>query len=320
MYTYINSGKLTFLRKGMNRLQVMEHSLTMQWLLLRPWLRALRCHQWAKNTLIFVPMLVSHRLNEWSTVQASLIAFISFSLLCSSGYLINDIQDRKRDQQHPRKRSRPFACNQLSKQSGLIASAILLLSSYSLGFLLTTELIITNCAYFIIAISYSFYLKRLLLIDVMALAILYTLRIIAGCAATGIHISQWLFIFSLFTFFGFALLKRCGELKLLANNDFNNGRAYQLLDLPLLQQIGICSSLIGILVLGIYTSSPASEEFYTQPHWLWAICILLLFWSCRLWLLMAREILTDDPILFALRDKISYGVLVLIMICFYLAT
>lgn len=285
------------------------------------WLRALRAHQWSKNALLLVPLIVAHKITSLSHLSQITMAILSFCCMSSAIYLINDIVDQEHDKQHPTKRYRPLAAGLINTRTSLIAAGILLIIGINLSFFLPIHFTWILASYVVLCLAYSFYLKRLLLIDVLLLAVLYTLRILAGCAATGIIISHWLLIFSIFIFFGFALLKRIIELNLIEQEPSLplNNRAYAVSDRPLLISMGISACYLAVLVLCLYINQPQTLAMYRNHLWLWSISLLLLFWLNRLWLLAHRKQLPDDPILFAVKDPTSYFILFLSCCFFYAA-
>jgi len=271
--------------------------------------RALRLHQWTKNALLAVPLLSAHLVLSPSAWIGFVIAFLGFGLVASSTYLVNDLVDLQSDRMHPQKRFRPLASGSLSIRSGLLLAFASGLTGFILSFLL---LPIGFGAYLVvyvaITLAYSFYLKRRLLIDAMTLAVLYTLRILAGGAAVGLVVSEWLLMFSLFMFLSLAFLKRIVELKSAGSDSPIAGRGYSTVDVETVRVIGVSSGLISVLVLALYISSPAVSLLYRSPQILWLICPLLIYWIARIWFLAARNEVDYDPVVFALFDWRSYVV------------
>lgn len=269
--------------------------------------KALRVHQWAKNGLIFVPVAAAHRLGDLQTVGDSLIAFMAFSLCASSVYLLNDMLDLEADRQHHSKNKRPFAAGTLSLLFGLIAAPSLLLGALLLSLLLPLKFFGVLAAYYVATLAYSFGLKRLVMLDVLALAGLYTVRIVAGAAATAIPLSFWLLMFSIFIFLSLAMVKRFAELHAmkLQGKLKAKGRGYQVEDLNLLQSLGAASGYISILVLALYVNSPDVSKMYAQPKLIWLLVPVMLYWISRVWMQTYRGHMDDDPLVFALKDRIS---------------
>lgn len=276
------------------------------------WRKALRLHQWVKNSLVFLPLLLAHRYELLSLAEATL-AFVAFSLCASSVYLLNDLLDLEADRGHPRKRRRPFASGALPLSQGIIASLLLLLAALALASYSQPGFLLYLSGYYLLTLAYSINLKRKPLVDVMTLAALYTLRILAGGAATALPVSFWLLAFSMFLFLSLSVVKRYAEMHLIKANsgDTAPGRGYHIDDLPLLRNFGIASGYAAVLVLALYVNSPESLLGYRHPHWLWLLCPLILYWIGRVWLLTHRGEMQDDPLVFALRDGNSRVIAVL---------
>lgn len=273
---------------------------------LRPWLRALRLHQWSKNLLLFVPAAMAHRIAEPATAVTLLAAFVAFGLCASATYLMNDLLDLDADRAHPRKRHRPFASGELPVLHGLLvaAGALLLglLIAVRIGVLFTA---ILGC-YVLITLWYSLRLKRMAMVDVLCLAGLYSIRVVAGGAAVAIMPSFWLLAFSMFLFLSLAIAKRYVELCGLQERGelAAAGRGYSVADLPLLLASGTNAGLLAVRVLALYIHE-ASQVHYSRPQVLWFVCPPLLYWISRVWLKTHRGQLHDDPVVFALRDRPS---------------
>ena len=284
--------------------------------LIRSVAKALRPHQWLKNILIIVPLLAAQYIgNLVSDIQA-LIAFSVFSLTASSVYLLNDLVDIQDDRHHHRKQYRPFAAGSLSLVNGWLIWPLLLLFSFGLAwFLLPPAFILVLAIYFALTVAYSLRLKQTAIIDVLTLASLYTLRIIAGAAAISVPLSFWLLTFSMFIFLSLALIKRFSELKLARQANIDGplrGRGYDHQDLELVSTMGIGSGYLSVLVLALYIQDSRTSELYHTPQLIWLACPLLLFWISRAWLITHRGQIHDDPIVFAIKDRISW----LVGLCF----
>ena len=270
--------------------------------------KAMRVHQWAKNVLVFIPVVASHQLtNRTLLIQASL-AFLSFSLSASSVYILNDCLDLASDRRHPRKKNRPFASGSLSIPLGLLLAAGCLLGGLLLAFVLPPVFLLVLAGYLILTIGYSFYLKQFVLLDVIVLAQLYTMRLYGGGAATGVDPSHWLLTFSLFLFLSLALVKRFTELRLMSEADGKGprGRGYLMTDLEHISSIGSASGLLAVLVLALYISSREVLLLYSHAEVLWLVCPVMLYWISRVWMLAYRNQMDDDPVVFAVRDPKSY--------------
>jgi 4-hydroxybenzoate polyprenyltransferase/phosphoserine phosphatase len=275
---------------------------------LRALLRAARLHQWMKNLLVFLPLVLAHRLTDGTSLQQAVLAFIAFSLCASSVYILNDLLDLAADRQHPSKRFRPFAAGDLPITNGVLAMSLLLLASLSLALLLPPLFLAVLILYYCCTLAYSVVLKETLLIDALMLASLYTLRLIAGAAAIEVRPSFWLLAFSMFLFLSLAFVKRYSELHVKAAEGkvALTGRAYQTLDMENIAQSGIASGYLAVLVMALYINSSAVVEQYARPEALWLLCPIMLYWISRVWLLARRGEMHDDPVVFAIRDVPTY--------------
>ena len=290
--------------------------------LLSPYLRMLRINQWAKNILLFLPLLAAHQISDGVALEKLAIAFIAFSLCASSVYIINDLVDIENDRRHPIKRRRPFASGEVSSRIGVAIVPLLLISSGLLSFLVGIEFLAIVLVYFLITCTYSLWLKRVMPIDCMTLAILYTLRVVAGAVAVQVPLSFWLLSFSFFIFLSLANLKRYAELQLQNShgNSGIDGRGYRYSDSHLVKMIGICSGFTSSLILALYLQGETVTILYSQPEFIWMSIPLLLLWINWLWVKADRGQLQVDPLDYALRDRVSFFVGFLILICFLLAT
>ena len=274
--------------------------------------KALRVHQWLKNILVFVPMLLAHQISQFGL---GLLAFTSFSLCASSVYLLNDLLDMPADRLHPRKRLRPFASGDLSIVQGMVLIPLLLLCAFTIAALwLPTAFAIVLAGYYLLTVSYSFWLKAVVLLDALLLAGLYTIRIIGGMAATQIGPSFWLLTFSIFLFFSLALVKRYSELLVLKQRGqlTTHGRGYHVEDLVMLMGFGVASGFMAVLVSALYINSDKIKVLYHHPALLWLVSPILLYWISRIWLITHRGGMHDDPVVFAAKDKGSWAVAVII--------
>jgi 4-hydroxybenzoate polyprenyltransferase len=279
----------------------------------RPWIKALRIHQWLKNVLVFLPLLAAHRILDPRALGHVVAAFLIFGICASSVYLLNDLLDLGSDRKHPRKRHRPFASGQLPLIAGIIVAPLLTLSAFALALTLGRWFVLTLFAYYALTLSYSLRLKRIVMLDVVLLAGLYTIRIIAGAAAIPTGLSFWLLAFSMFVFLSLAMLKRYTELHAMRDGDRvkAEGRGYHVEDLILLLSLGGASGYISVLVLALYIDSTESKMLYAHPQLLWLLCPLLLYWISRVWIIAHRGAMHDDPVIFAVVDPLSRVVLVL---------
>lgn len=270
-----------------------------------PYLKAIRPHQWLKNLLIFVPLLTAHAWHDYSAVWHSLLAFVAFSLCASSVYLVNDLLDLPFDRAHPRKRHRPLASGDLQPLNGALASIVLVAAGLSVSVLVTPHFFWVTAGYLAITLAYSLQLKRYVLMDVIVLAGLYTVRVIAGVVAIASAQSFWLLAFSMFIFMSLALIKRCAEINILlkASRSEASGRDYRVSDLNYLQSMGTASGYLAVMVLALYVNSPEMAAQYSKPYFLWLLCPLVLYWVSRLWLKTGRDEMHDDPLVFAIKDR-----------------
>lgn len=285
------------------------------------YLAALRPHQWLKNLLVFVPLAASHHWHDFQAIFASMLAFAAFCLVASSVYILNDLFDLAADRLHPRKRRRPFASGRLPLLYGLAAIPVLLLGGLTIAMGVSPDFALVATGYWAATSLYTWLLKSYVLIDVITLAGLYTLRILAGAVAIDVTLSFWLLAFSMFVFLSLALIKRIAELKTLAQagQDATSGRDYRVSDFEYLQGMGIASGYLAVMVIALYLNSPEVAAQYGQPQWLGLACPLLLYWISRLWLKTGRGEMHDDPIVFTLRDRGSRYVVAAVVLVFLLA-
>jgi len=286
------------------------------------WLKALRLHQWLKNLLIFIPLLASHRYGEVALLGNALLAFLCFGLTASSVYLLNDLLDLRDDRYHPHKRLRPFAAGLLSIPSGIIAIPLLLIAAFGFAiWQLPISFSLTLAGYYVLTLAYSFSLKRQMVVDVITLAALYTMRIIAGAMAMTIPLSFWLLAFSMFMFLSLALVKRYAELHLVRadNREQALGRGYHTDDLQMLASLGAASGYLAVLVLALYINDAGTAHLYHRQTVIWLACPLLLIWISRVWMLAHRGQMNEDPVIFAVRDRISLSIVFLTGLVFWLA-
>ena len=284
----------------------------------RAMLRALRPHQWAKNILLFLPVLAAH---DTSGLPAVILGFIAFCLTASAVYVINDLVDLPSDRAHPRKCKRPFASGDLGADTGLLMAAGLLVVALILGLMTGPGFLGILLLYLLATFTYSLWLKRKLIVDVLMLAGLYTVRIVAGGAAAGVILSPWMLGFSMFLFLALAAVKRQAELTdQMKTGRASSGRAYEIEDLPILRGMAIAAGHATILVLALYISSSDVQRLYAEPGILWLLCPLLLYWVLRMVMKTHRGEMTDDPIVFAATDPISQIIIFCSMVTAIFAT
>jgi 4-hydroxybenzoate polyprenyltransferase len=284
--------------------------------------RVLRPHQWVKNLLVFVPILLDHRLAQPEVVGRGAMAFAAFCLAASGAYVLNDILELEADRSHPTKRYRPFASGALAPRVGYLLAPALIGASLVIGAgLLVPGFVALLLLYIGLTTAYSAYLKRIVVLDVILLAGLYTLRVLAGITASGVRFSTWLLAFSTFLFLSLAFLKRHGELSTLAAHPGPavRRRGYVPEDMEWLRTMGAASAYLAVLVLALYLNSDEVVKLYRKPAVLFLVCPLLLYWTSRMWLLAHRGRINEDPIVAAAYDLSSYVVGVLVLLVLYSA-
>ncbi|MGV8998263.1 MAG: UbiA family prenyltransferase [Parvibaculaceae bacterium] len=286
------------------------------------WLRALRVHQWVKNTLIFVPLVLGHQLGDLGKLSTLCFAFVAFNLVSSSVYILNDLLDLVADRAHPRKSKRPFASGHLPLGGGLALWPVLLITGFGLALFTSLPFAAVLALYYGLTVAYSFELKRRALVDVFSLASLYTLRIIAGGVAAVVELSPWLLAFSVFIFLSLAIVKRVAELHTLHERGVNEpvGRGYHHGDIIMLEMLGVAAGYASVVVLSLYVSAPEARLLYAHHQLLWLFAPLVLLWISRVWLLTHRGEMHDDPIVFALKDGPSRLVGIMAVLVFQLAS
>ena len=291
----------------------------------KAWVRALRPHQWAKNVLIFLPVLLAH-VRATGPMVAACLAFLSFGLAASATYILNDLLDLEADRHHPRKRRRPFAAGDLSPITGVATAVAFFALSVAIAVLLPRVLVFLSpqfpangqgeflewlIIYVVSTTAYSLRLKRMALVDVIVLSGLYTVRILAGSAASGVPVSPWLAAFSIFFFLSLAFVKRFAELEGLrvrseaAGAIAVKGRGYRISDIEQVRSFGTASGYASVIVFALYIGNEVAKNLYPHYSRLWLLVPVLLLWLSRLWLLASRGDLHEDPVVYAITDKRS---------------
>ena len=269
-------------------------------------IRAMRPHHWLKNGLVFVPIFLNHDIFDTDALGHGVIAFIAFSLMASAIYLLNDIVDVEADRRHPTKCKRPLAAGEITERQAYAAVPLLLATAFALSWLLPQPrlFLLALGAYLVLALAYLFVLKRKLLVDVLGLAALHTLRILAGNAAGSIPLSSWLLAFSMFLFLSLALVKRYAELRITQDQSGlkKAGRGYHAEDIEALSQLGMASGCTCALIMALYVDSDAVRERYSHPELIWLVCPIILYQMARMWFLARRGQMPDDPLVFMIRD------------------
>jgi 4-hydroxybenzoate polyprenyltransferase len=292
------------------------------------YIKGIRVHQWAKNTLIFVPLFLTHGFHDKNLLLISIITFLSFSFAASANYLINDLIDLELDRSHPTKKNRALASGNMFIGHAILSIPILLVISYIMALLVSPLLPVLLLVYLLVTFLYSIFLKKILIIDVITLAGLYTARIIVGVFAIQGSLSFWLLSFSMFLFFSLALVKRCVELKLIESKNKTStfidkkisGRGYWVGDAPILYNLGVASGLLAVLVFALYINSQEVSVLYGKPEILWLALPVLFFWISRIWVLTYRGVMHEDPVLFAIHDKVSLTSIVVVLAILWTAS
>lgn len=274
------------------------------------WVRAIRVHQWAKNLLLLLPALAAHLSPTAGEIGRLVAGFLSFSLLASAVYLVNDIADLEHDRAHPTKRRRPIAAGEIPIGAAAVAAASLAAAAFAFAWTLPRAFMLVWPTYLALTTLYSFALKRVVVLDVMVLGALYTLRVMAGAAAVEVTLSRWFLAFAVFLFSSLAILKRMVEsIGVEAREgEVLAGRGWTVRDIPVLLGFGASCSVASALVYCLYITSDEVSRLYAHPDALWVGLPILLYWLGRVWLLAWRGEVHDDPIVFAIRDRVSYGV------------
>ena len=273
----------------------------------RLWVRQLRVHQWAKNILLFVPLLTSFGFGDATRVVHVALAFLAFSLAASATYVFNDLWDLDSDRAHPRKKNRPLASAVIPVGSAVAVACALLVLALLIAAQVNAAFVGMLVAYLVLTTAYSWYLKAFCMIDVLMLAGLFTLRILAGSVAVDVPTSRWLMAFSIFIFFSLALVKRCSELVTMEKQGrpSAHGRDYRVGDLVVLWPTGVAAGLASVVVFWLFINAPEVQQRYATPELLWVIGFALIYWLSRLWIKTARGLMHDDPLVYALVDPVS---------------
>jgi len=287
-------------------------------------IRAMRPHHWLKNGLVFIPILLSHEVFDPAPLWHGVVAFVAFSLLASAIYLLNDIKDVEADRRHPTKCKRPLAAGEITAAQAYTAVPILLVAAFSTAWLVPQPKIflLSLVAYLVLALAYLLVLKRKLLVDVLGLASMHTLRILAGNAAAAIPVSSWLLAFSMFLFLSLALVKRYAELRITQDQSGlkSAGRGYHAEDIEALSQLGMASGCTCALIMALYIDSAAVKQLYRHPEVIWLVCPIILYQMARIWFLARRGQMPDDPLIFMIRDWRSQIMGLLVVLVMVVAT
>ncbi|MGE0354828.1 MAG: UbiA family prenyltransferase [Gemmatimonadales bacterium] len=290
--------------------------------LIRAWVREIRPHQWAKNLLLFMPAMAGHVGLTRTRVSELVLGFAAFSLLASSVYVVNDLVDLPNDREHATKRHRPVAAGLISPAGALAGAVVLIGLAVGAAWSLPRHFQIVLLIYLALTTAYSFVLKRRVMMDVIALASLYTIRVVAGSTLADAPLSQWFLAFSIFFFFSLAIVKRVAELRPMigAGETAVAGRGYVASDLPTLTALGIGASTASSLVYCLYITSAEVTLLYQHANLLWIGLPLFLYWQGRVWMLTSRGRMNEDPVVFALHDRMSYLIAAGFMLTVWVAT
>lgn len=272
-------------------------------------LKTIRLHQWAKNMLVFVPLFAAHHMFDWSLLWLTSLGFLAFGCIASLSYIINDLGDLEADRQHHSKHARPLASGAIGIPAALLLALLLLVAAGALCTMLPKGFVASLALYFLVTNLYTWHLKAIPVLDVLILAGLYSMRILAGSFTADGALSFWLLAFSGFIFFSLAVVKRVAELLVVAGKSrrkVQRVRGYLTTDIPVMMSFGTVSAMMAVLVLALYINSPQVMDLYQQPYYLWLVCPVVALWLGRVWLITWRGKMHDDPVVFALKDKVSW--------------
>ncbi|QLH53762.1 MAG: putative membrane protein [Candidatus Kapaibacterium sp.] len=298
-YLVSNSNLLNFLVKNKKNF---AGNLLSQRTKLRDFFKLIRLHQWIKNLLIFLPLLLAHQFENLVAIQNSILAFFAFSFLASSLYIFNDIVDCENDRNHPLKRNRPIAKGLFSLYTGFFIGLSVLITSLLIAFFIGVNFFIVCAFYLVLNIIYSFWVKQIAVVDIFLLSLFYVIRLYAGSEATSIPISNWLLAFSMFFFLSLATFKRYSDLKLSFTQNNNLNSPYSRDSLNFFQTFGISSSFASVIVFILYINSEKVFSLYKHPSFLWLDAFLLLLWMMVIWNLATKSKVEYDPILVSVKN------------------
>jgi 4-hydroxybenzoate polyprenyltransferase/phosphoserine phosphatase len=305
-HTAVVLGRSEALAQRASRVAVAAERLALPRTRLRTWLSLLRPHHWAKNALVAVALITSHSFTLAAAVEV-LLSFVAFSLCASSVYVLNDLVDLRTDRGHPRKRRRPLASGAVPLLQGALLAPIILAGGVAASLLVSRRFAAVLGVYYAVTVVYSFAFKRKMMVDVITLAGLYTIRVVAGAIAIEVFVSQWILAFSMFVFLALALIKRYSELvgRLDAGLPDPTNRNYRVGDLPVVLSLAAAAGYSAVIVFSLYLASDSVTALYRWPEVLWLAVPLLVYWISRMLVMANRRLVDEDPILFALRDRVS---------------
>lgn len=289
------------LRSTQLSFEVVDHQRTG----LRTVLKELRLHQWLKNVLLFLPAVAAHRWSDLSMFALLAGAFVCFGLVASATYVLNDLLDLDSDRKHPRKRMRPIASGALSIQHAVLIALGVFVAGLGLAAFVHPQLPLLLLGYVVLTVLYSTVFKTYAMLDVLMLAGLYSYRVLAGGIVAAVPVSSWLLAFSMAVFFSLALVKRCSEIRKLDASDktWIAGRGYRKDDWSVLLALGAGSALSAVVLVAMYVDSTQARGMYAAPERIWLVCPLLVYWLSRLWLKTSRNEMTDDPLVYTVKDR-----------------
>lgn len=261
-------------------------------------------------------MIVGHHIPDGAEWVRVILAFSAFSFGASSVYVLNDILDLSNDRLDLHKRRRPLAAGHISVSQAWTLCLVFAAGASSLALVVGVPFFLMLIGYIGLSNAYSIALKKQPIVDVLVLASLYTWRLFAGGLVVHILPSTWLLAFSMFLFLSLAMLKRYSELQ----NAAVAGRGYLPDDIGWLSNTGIASGYMAVLVMALYINSREVTALYTHPSLLWLGCPILLYWITRMWFLAHRGLVAGDPIVVALRDRVSVSLGILMAVFMALAS
>jgi 4-hydroxybenzoate polyprenyltransferase len=274
------------------------------------WLQALRCHQWSKNLLVFLPLVLSHKFSDLRSWSLDGLIFVSMSLVASAGYLANDLLDAESDRAHPGKSGRPIASGRISSSAALAAAVCCIVAGIWIASRCSSAAAVGVTSYALVSFTYSLWFKRIALLDLILIGLMFTMRLVIGCLAIGLALSPWLMAFAFSLFFSMATAKRHTELVRLSEAQADPkavaGRGYLTSDDVLVLCYGVASGLVSLVILLLYITEGIAATLYRHVGWLWAVPLLLHTWQSRIWILSHRGRMHDDPMVFALKDPVSW--------------
>lgn len=285
----------------------------------RALLKAIRPHQWVKNILLLLPLLAAHRFDSGSLLLA-LLGIVAFSAAASSIYVVNDLVDLEADRLHPKKCKRPFASGTVPLTVGMLTGLVLVSVALGVGAYLGPKFLAITLLYVFVSVAYSMRLKRMRWVDIILLASLYSVRVVAGAAAAGVAVSGAMLFFIFPVFLTLGAVKRLTELTLATNDERLPGRGYGRPDRGKLLNFAVVSMISALLIFFIYSQSAQAMALYPDRWFLWLAILPLAAWLFRMVRLGYYGKQDYDPIVFALSDKRGIGlILITLSLMFYAA-